>query len=60
MTAASAVDMTAFDAACEDLLADPLKYKAKWLAEARVSHPQMTEEQHEADWRYVSKLMGLE
>lgn len=61
-TPAETVDpvKAARDAAIADLLADPLKYKAKWLKEGRLKNPKMTDEQHEADWQYVSKLYGLE
>ena len=48
------------DAFVEDILKDPQKYKRQWTAEARVKYPHLTDEQHEADWKYVSDLMGLE
>ena len=53
-------DHVALEAAGEDLIANAAAYREKWMAEARRAHPHMTEEQHEAAWRYASDLFGLE
>jgi hypothetical protein len=43
----------------DDIIANPETYKQLTYEAARREHPEMTEEQHEAEWQYVKQLLGL-
>lgn len=47
------------EAALDDIIANPEKYRKKWDEETRKTHPDMTEEQRAAAWEEVAQRMGL-